>query len=102
MTTTDDQTQTEEPLTYTDTSTQRVTAENAIEYAYRDLGAGEVPLVLLQHFRGNLDNWYPGLIDELATGRRVITFNNRGVASTSGTTPNTIAAMAHDAVTFIE
>ena len=32
---------------------------NGIEYAYRDLGDGEVPLVLLQHFRGNLDNWDP-------------------------------------------
>ena len=102
MARTDEQTQTEEPLTYTDTSTQRVTAENAIEYAYRDLGGGEVPLVLLQHFRGNLDNWDPALIDRLATGRRVITFNNRGVASTSGATPNTITAMAHDAVAFIE
>jgi hypothetical protein len=50
---------------YTDVSTQRVTAGNAIEYAYRDLGEGDVPLVLLQHFRGNLDNWDPGLVDEL-------------------------------------
>ena len=47
-------------------STQRVTADDAIEYAYRDLGHGDVPLVLLQHFRGNLDNWDPALIDALA------------------------------------
>jgi hypothetical protein len=40
-------------VTYADVSTQRVTAGNAIEYAYRDLGDGAVPLVLLQHFRGN-------------------------------------------------
>ena len=45
------------PVTYAGVSTQRVTADNGIEYAYRDLGAGDVPLVLLQHFRGNLDNW---------------------------------------------
>ena len=40
-----------------------VRAANGIDYAYRDTGAGDgqsdsgVPLVLLQHFRGNLDNW---------------------------------------------
>jgi hypothetical protein len=28
-----------------------------------------VPLVLFQHFRGNLDNWDPALIDALAAGR---------------------------------
>jgi hypothetical protein len=40
---------------YTDVATERIRGENGIEYAYRDLGAGDVPLVLLQHFRGNLD-----------------------------------------------
>jgi len=40
--------------TYADAPAQRVAADNAIEYAYRDLGQSEVPLVLLQHFRGNL------------------------------------------------
>jgi len=83
-------------------TTQRVTAENGIEYAYRDLGESEVPLVLLQHFRGNLDNWDPALIDALATDRRVVSFNNVGVASTTGTTPNTIEAMAHDAIAFVD
>jgi pimeloyl-ACP methyl ester carboxylesterase len=87
---------------YTDTSTKRVAAENGIEYAYRDLGEGEVPLILLQHFRGNLDNWDPALVDELAAKRRVVTFNNAGVASTTGGTPNTIEAMAHGAIDFIE
>jgi pimeloyl-ACP methyl ester carboxylesterase len=61
-----------------------------------------VPLVLLQHFRGNLDNWDPALIDALASGRRVITFDNTGVAATTGRTPNTVEAMAHDAIAFID
>src|SRR2546428_4369128 len=65
------------PVGYADASIERVTAENAIEYAYRDLGAGDVPLVLLQHFRGNLDNWDPALIDDLATERRVVPFVQR-------------------------
>jgi pimeloyl-ACP methyl ester carboxylesterase len=100
MTTTSEQPKTE--TGYTDASTQRVSAENGIEYAYRDLGEGEVPLVLLQHFRGNLDNWDPALVDALAAERRVVTFDNVGVGATTGTTPHTIEAMAHDAIAFLE
>ena len=83
-------------------STRRVTAGNAIEYAYRDVGEDDVPLVLLQHFRGNLDNWDPALIDALAASRRVVTFDNAGVGASTGSTPNTIEAMAHDAISFLE
>jgi len=90
------------PTKYTDASTQRVKAENGIEYAYRDVGQGDVPLVLFQHFRGSLDNWDPALVDALASDRRVVLFNNVGVASTTGMTPPTIEAMAHDAIDFIE
>ena len=94
MTTTDEQVTTD--------SIRRVTAENAVEYAYRDSGAGEVPLVLLQHFRGNLDNWDPALVDALGAERRVVAFDNVGVAATSGRTPSTIEAMAHDAIAFVD
>jgi len=83
-------------------STRRVTAGNAIEYAYRDVGEDDVPLVLLQHFRGNLDNWDPALIDALAADRRVVTFDNVGVGASTGSTPNTVEAMAHDAIAFLE
>ena len=92
---------TETPVKSADASTLRVTAGNAIEYAYRELGDGDVPFVLLQHFRGNLDNWDPALVDALATDRRVISFDNVGVGATTGETPNTIEAMAHDAIAFI-
>jgi pimeloyl-ACP methyl ester carboxylesterase len=102
MTTTDAREATDTPLGYAGASTQRVAADNAIEYAYRDTGDSAVPLVLLQHFRGNLDNWDPALIDALATERRVITFDNVGVAATTGRTPNTVEAMANDAIAFIE
>jgi pimeloyl-ACP methyl ester carboxylesterase len=87
---------------YAGTSIRRVTADSAIEFAYRDLGEGEVPLVLLQHFRGNLDNWDPALIDALASNRRIIAFDNAGVGATTGRTPSTIEEMAHDAIAFIE
>jgi pimeloyl-ACP methyl ester carboxylesterase len=89
-------------VSYSDASTQGVVAGNGIEYAYRDLGVGDVPLVLLQHFRGNLDNWDPALVDALAADRRVVTLDNVGVGGTTGRTPNTIEAMAHDAIAFLE
>jgi pimeloyl-ACP methyl ester carboxylesterase len=89
-------------VSYTGASTQRVAAGNGIEYAYRELGAGDVPLVLLQHFRGNLDNWDPALVDALVADRRVVTFDNVGVGATTGRTPKTIEAMAHDAIAFLE
>jgi pimeloyl-ACP methyl ester carboxylesterase len=83
-------------------SNQVASAANGVDYTYRDIGSGgSVPLVLLQHFRGNLDNWDPALIDALASRRRVITFNNVGVASTTGATPNTIEEMARDAIAFL-
>ena len=89
--------------TYVDAETQVLSASNGIDYAYRVTGASDGPaLVTLQHFRGNLDNWDPALIDALSGGRRVITFDNQGVAASSGTTPNTVAQMALDAIAFID
>jgi pimeloyl-ACP methyl ester carboxylesterase len=102
MTTTGGQSTTDAQAGYADDPIGRVAAGNGIEYAYHDLGTGEVPLVLLQHFRGNLDNWDPALIDDLAAGRRVVTFDNRGVGGTTGMTPSTIEAMAHDAIAFVQ
>src|SRR5215469_473123 len=88
---------------YSQLPNQRVSAANGVDYAYRDTGGSEdgLPLVLLQHFRGNLDNWDPALIDALASARRVITFDNAGVGGSSGTTPDTIEQMARDAIAFI-
>jgi pimeloyl-ACP methyl ester carboxylesterase len=58
--------------------------------------------VLLQHLRGNLDNWDPALIDALAAARRVVTFDNAGVGGSTGTTPSTIREMALDAIAFLD
>jgi pimeloyl-ACP methyl ester carboxylesterase len=81
--------------------TQMVRAANGVDYAFREVGDGVVPLVLLQHFRGNLDYWDPALIDALAAQRRVILFDNAGVGSSSGTTPSTVTQMARDAISFL-
>ena len=48
-----------------------VQAANGVTYTYRRLGTavtGTPPLVLLQHYRGNLDNWDRALVDALASG----------------------------------
>ena len=92
------------PLTseYVAAPNRMVSAANGIEYAYRQVGEGTPALVLLQHFRGNLDNWDPALVDALARDRRVVTFDNVGVGGSTGTTPSTIARMARDAIAFLE
>src|ERR1700733_9420556 len=89
------------PETYSGLTNKLASAANGVDYAYRENGAGTVPLVLLQHFRGNLDGWDPALIDALASTRRVVTFDNAGVGGSSGTTPDTVAQMARDAVAFL-
>src|SRR5580693_10603653 len=87
---------------YVDAETQVLSAFNGVDYAYRATGASDgTPLVALQHFRGNLDNWDPALIDALAGGRRVITFDYAGVGGSSGTTAHTVEQMAHEALAFI-
>jgi hypothetical protein len=85
---------------YSELANQTVRTGAGVDYAYRDTGGGregELPMVLLQHFRGNLDNWDPAPIDGLASTRRVVTFDNAGVSGSSGTTPDTIEQMARDA-----
>jgi pimeloyl-ACP methyl ester carboxylesterase len=89
-------------LSYATAPSRVMHAGNGIDYAYRELGTGTRPLVLLQHFRGNLENWDPPLVDALARERRVVAFDNVGVGATTGTTPNTMEQMAHDALFFID
>ena len=73
-----------------------------IEFAYRRFGRPvDVPLVMLQHFRGNLDNWDPALTDALAAEREVILVDYPGVGSSSGEPRSTIAAMARDMIAFV-
>jgi pimeloyl-ACP methyl ester carboxylesterase len=82
-----------------------VEADNGITYAYRRFGRAEVgrsPLLFLQHFRGNLDNWDPLLVDAIATEREVILLDNTGVGGSSGRTPNTVTAMAYDTLAFVD
>jgi pimeloyl-ACP methyl ester carboxylesterase len=72
------------------------------KFAYRQFGAESgVPVILLTHLAAVLDNWDPRVVDGIAAKHRVITFDNRGVGASTGKTPDTIQAMARDAVSFI-
>lgn len=88
---------------YLEAETLTAEGANGVRYAYRRLGpTGGRPLVLLQHFRGNLENWDPDLIDALSSSRNVVVFDNTGVGATTGSTPTTFAQMADDAIVFVE
>jgi pimeloyl-ACP methyl ester carboxylesterase len=85
-----------------ETAPTRYVEGGGIRFAYRQLGPSTgTPLVLLQHFSGNIDAWDPAVVNALATDRPVIAFDNAGVGRSTGQTPDSVAAMARDAVTFI-
>jgi len=73
------------------------------KYAYRILGKQEgIPLVFLLHSFSSIDDWDPTITNGLAQSNKVILFDNKGVGSSSGKTPDNIAQTAKDAVTFIK
>jgi pimeloyl-ACP methyl ester carboxylesterase len=87
--------------TWTDAATHTIEV-GGVPFAYRQLGpTAGVPVVFLTHLAAVLDNWDPRVVDGIATTHRVITFDNRGVGASGGSTPATIEQMASDAVAFI-
>jgi len=71
-------------------------------FAYRRSGTpAGTPLVFLQHFMGNLDNFDPAITAALATGREVILFDNVGVGQSTGDAPDSVDGIATGAATFI-
>jgi pimeloyl-ACP methyl ester carboxylesterase len=81
--------------------TQHVVGSKA-RYGYREIGTDSgSPIVLLPRYRGTIDDWDPALIEDLATKRRVIVFDNVGIGSTDGVAPPTIAEMAEGVVDFL-
>jgi len=72
------------------------------KFVYRELGSGTgVPVIFLNHLAAEIDRWDPRIIDGIATKRRVIVFDNRGIGGSEGKTPASVEAMARDAVAFI-
>src|ERR1700722_7647779 len=86
---------------YQDTPTKTIDIGGAT-FAYRQLGPESgTPVIFLNHLAAVLDNWDPRVVDGIAARHRVITFANRGVGASQGTTPRSVAAMAQDAIAFI-
>src|SRR3954451_6918646 len=90
---------------------RQLTAENfSLEvgddsFVYRRFGNVQAlapALVMLQHFRGNLDSWDPALVDRLAQDRELILLDNRGVGGSTGLVPENVTSMARDALAFID
>jgi pimeloyl-ACP methyl ester carboxylesterase len=71
-------------------------------FGYRDIGPQSgVPLILLNHWGAVLDNFDPRIVDGLASKRRVIATNYRGIGASGGTAPVTIDEMARDTIALI-
>lgn len=76
---------------------------NGVSLAFRRIGPSlGIPLVMLQRFRGNMDDWDPLVVDGLAYERPVVLFDGRGIGRSGGTTPDEVDAMADDASAFID
>jgi len=85
------------------TAPTRFVETDGIRFAYRRFGNPiGTPIVLLQHFMGNLDNYDPAITDALATGREVILTDNAGVGLSTGTAPETVVGMARNAASLID
>jgi pimeloyl-ACP methyl ester carboxylesterase len=86
---------------YQDAPSRTITT-GGVTYAYRELGPkGGIPVVFFVHLAATLDNWDPRIVDPIAATRHVIAFDNRGVGASTGKVPDTIEAMADDALSFI-
>ena len=84
-----------------------VDAANGVTFAYRrfgntETGRGALPLLFLQHFRGNIDGWDPLLVDRIAEQREVILVDNRGIGGSSGAVPDNVTDMARDVGAFMD
>lgn len=89
------------PTTYRTTPSTTIDVDGT-RFVYRELGIPDgVPVIFLNHLTGVLDDWDPRVIDAIAEKHHVITFDNRGVGSSVGTTPAVADQMARDAVAFI-
>jgi len=86
---------------YKDTPTRTVDI-GGTTLVYRELGQDTgTPVIFLNHLSAVLDNWDPRVVDGIAARHRVITFDNRGVGASQGTTPRSVDAMARDAIAFV-
>ncbi|KQM62290.1 MULTISPECIES: alpha/beta fold hydrolase [unclassified Sphingomonas] len=89
------------PERWTSVVTQSVTIGD-VSLAYRRLGpTGGVPVMLLNHWGANLDNFDPAIVEGLAADRPVYALDYRGIGASGGAAPRTIAGTATDIIAAI-
>ena len=72
-----------------------------VPFAYRSIGEPcGTPLVLVNRFRGTMDEWDPAFLDRVASGRHVIIFDNSGVARSGGEAPHRLTGWAANVAAF--
>jgi pimeloyl-ACP methyl ester carboxylesterase len=72
-----------------------------VRVAYRRFGQrGTRPLLLLNYFAANMDDWDPRITNGFAAMRDVIIFDYPGIGRSTGTTPSTVATMTKQLVDF--
>ncbi|MCT7310180.1 alpha/beta fold hydrolase [Ralstonia nicotianae] len=93
----------EQAVTWKNVPTQTIKV-GGVDFAYRELGKnhGGTPVVFLTHLAAVLDNWDPRVVDGFAAEHHIVTFDNRGIGASSGSTPSSIEDMADDAIAFIK
>jgi pimeloyl-ACP methyl ester carboxylesterase len=84
-----------------ETAPTRFVEAEGVRFAYRRFGkTGGLPLLLLQYFNANMDDWDPFVTNGFALDREVILFDNAGVGSSGGETPGTVLEMTQQVVAF--
>ncbi len=79
----------------------KVVEVNGSKISYKALGQGS-PMILLQRFRGSLDDWDPALLSALSATNRVIVFDSLGVGASEGEIPNALSGAADFVVNLMD
>lgn len=89
------------PPAYRDAPTSFVSVDG-VKYAYRALGAGaQTPVILLNHWGANLDNFDPRIAGGLAADRLVFALDYRGIGASEGEVRTSVKESAADMVGVI-
>ncbi len=72
-----------------------------VRFAYRRFDRhGGLPLLFLNYFAANMDDWDPKVTNGFAAEHEVILLDNAGVGGSTGETPPAVAAMTKSCVDF--
>jgi pimeloyl-ACP methyl ester carboxylesterase len=84
-----------------ETAPTRFVEAGGIRFAYRRFGLSDSPpLLLLNYFAADLDNWDPRVTNGFAAEREVVLVDYPGIGRSSGETPSTVAALTKNCVEF--